>query len=532
MLWLLLKKQFTEVFRSYFFDAKKNRMRSKGAIVAWFIFFFAIIVGMLGGMFTVLSVTLSLGLSEVGMNWLYFLLLCGIAIVLGAFGSVFNTFSGLYCAKDNDLLLSLPIPVRTIIASRLLNVYLLGTLYASTVLVPMLAVYWIVNGITFARLICGLLLYCIVTVTVLLLSCGLGWVLAKISVKLKRKSFLTVFIALLGIGAYYFVYFKAQDMIRDLIANAEQYGASIKSGAYALYLFGRIGEGDWLAAAIFTAAAALLTALIWILLSRSFLGIATASGTVDKVRYVERRVKRKGVFAAILGKEFGRFTSSPNYMLNCGLGVLLLPAAGVAFLIMGRTVFEALNGALAVIPGSVTVLLCFALCLLSSMNDMASPSVSLEGKSLWIPQSLPVAAKTVLRAKASVQLLLTCVPMLFASVCVAIVLPVSIPEKLAVLVTPVVYAAFSAIAATAVGVKMPMLNWTNELYPIKQSGAVAIALFGSWLLCAVFGGLYFLVGFLLGAPLYLLVCTVLFGTAALLLLRWLDTKGARIFAAL
>ena len=36
-----------------------------------------------------------------------------LAIVLGAFGSVFNTYSSLYLAKDNDLLLSMPIPVRT-----------------------------------------------------------------------------------------------------------------------------------------------------------------------------------------------------------------------------------------------------------------------------------------------------------------------------------------------------------------------------------------------------------------------------------
>ena len=31
-----------------------------------------------------------------------------LAVFLGAFGSVFNTYSGLYLAKDNDLLLSMP----------------------------------------------------------------------------------------------------------------------------------------------------------------------------------------------------------------------------------------------------------------------------------------------------------------------------------------------------------------------------------------------------------------------------------------
>ncbi|MBQ3319813.1 MAG: hypothetical protein IJG75_04830, partial [Spirochaetia bacterium] len=181
MLKVLLKKQLAEVFKSYFYDAKKNKMRSKGSIVAWFIFYVVIMVGLLGGMFTFLAFSLCGGLVQVGMGWLYFVLMGGIAIVLGAFGSVFNTYSGLYLAKDNDLLLSMPIPVRIIITARLMNVYLMGAMYAATALLPALIVYWIVAGVTAARIICGVALFLTVTVIVLLLSCLLGWVVAKIS---------------------------------------------------------------------------------------------------------------------------------------------------------------------------------------------------------------------------------------------------------------------------------------------------------------------------------------------------------------
>ena len=172
-------------------------------------------------MFTFLSLTFCGALSQAGMGWLYFLLMIGISIFLGAFGSVFNTYSGLYLAKDNDLLLSLPIRVRTIMTARLMNVYLMGTMYAATALLPALIVYWIVAGITVARIICGLLLFLMVTVIVLLLSCILGWVVAKISLRLKNKSFVTVLVSLLFIGGYYFFYFKANDFIRDIIQNAE-----------------------------------------------------------------------------------------------------------------------------------------------------------------------------------------------------------------------------------------------------------------------------------------------------------------------
>ena len=44
---------------------------------------------------------------------------------------------------------------------------------------------------------------------------------------------------------------------------------------------------------------------------------------------------------------------------------------------------------------------------------MAAPSVSLEGKNLWLLQSLPVKPWQALRAKLTVQLLLTGIPALF-----------------------------------------------------------------------------------------------------------------------
>ena len=67
-----------------------------------------------------------------------------------------------------------------------MNVYLMGTMYAAVVLIPTVVVYWITAGVTPARVICGILLILIVTVIVLLLSCILGWVVARISLKLKN----------------------------------------------------------------------------------------------------------------------------------------------------------------------------------------------------------------------------------------------------------------------------------------------------------------------------------------------------------
>ena len=47
MLKVLLKKQLFEVFKGYFYDAKKNKMRSKGGIAAYIVLFLVIMVGFL-----------------------------------------------------------------------------------------------------------------------------------------------------------------------------------------------------------------------------------------------------------------------------------------------------------------------------------------------------------------------------------------------------------------------------------------------------------------------------------------------------
>lgn len=78
---------------------------------------------------------LLLSKAALDMGWMYFALMGLIAILLGTFGSVFNTFSGLYLAKDNDLLLSMPIPVSVIVASRLISVYIMGLMYSAVVII-------------------------------------------------------------------------------------------------------------------------------------------------------------------------------------------------------------------------------------------------------------------------------------------------------------------------------------------------------------------------------------------------------------
>ena len=367
MLKLLLKKQLLEIFQVYFYDAKKNKARSKTSTAMYFALFFLLVFGLLGGIFTFLAAKLCVPLTTVGMDWLYFALMGLSAVLLGAFGSVFNTYAGLYLPKDNDLLLSMPIPVSALVGARLFGVYLMGLMYSAVVILPAVIVYWVTMGVTLPAVLGGLLITLLISIFVLIISCILGWTVAKISQNLKHKSLITVFISLMVIGVYYFVYFKAQGLIWSLLANAAVYGVRIKDAAYPVYLFGSVGVGDVSASVIVSATVAILFGLMWMLLSHSFLQIATSTGKVLHKEYREKHIRKRGIDAALLGREFSHFVASPNYMLNCGLGTFLMPIGAMVVLWKGGRLFAALDAMFVETAGSVPLLMCVMLsgCFLS-----------------------------------------------------------------------------------------------------------------------------------------------------------------------
>lgn len=49
--------------------------------------------------------------------------------------------------------------------------------------------------------------------------------------------------------------------------------------------------------------------------------------------------------------------------------------------------------------GTLVLMLIGAIALMTSMNDITAPAISLEGKNIWLSQSLPVKPWQVLRSK-------------------------------------------------------------------------------------------------------------------------------------
>jgi ABC-2 type transport system permease protein len=82
-------------------------------------------------------------LADAGYGWLYFSLMGILVFALCFVGSIFATQSQLFGAKDNDLLLSLPIRPFSILLSRITALLLLDYLFEAFIVIPA-GVIWLV----------------------------------------------------------------------------------------------------------------------------------------------------------------------------------------------------------------------------------------------------------------------------------------------------------------------------------------------------------------------------------------------------
>ena len=528
----LLKKQLLEVFSWLYVNRKSGKRRQGSGLIGYAAFYGAVFI-YLSVMIYFLANDMGDAFIPVGFGWLYLTIFSLIGIVFGVIGSVFNTYASLYKAKDNDMLLSMPIPPSEVLFARVCGVYAMGLMYELVIMIPVIVKYFMVADIGVLGVIFTLLIPFVLSLFVLTLSCLLGYVVAYFSSKLKNKNFVMVGIAVLFIGGYYYLYSKMIGYLGEIMADPTDVAAKVKNPLFPLYHMGLAAEGKILSMCIFTGIFVALFALTWLVLSHNFIKLATTEKGEKKKEYKEKKARASGYGSALLRKELKRFTGSPTYMLNCGLGCVFTLVAAVALVIKREDIIEMFEGMLG--GGELTALVAAAaICLLVSMNDISAPSVSLEGKNIWFIQSLPVDSKDVLIAKLKLHLLLSGIPTLILAITAVAVLGTSIVGSVLVILSSVIFVGFTAVWGLFLGLKMPNLKWTSEIVPVKQSLAVFLAMFGSWACVLAFGGiLYLLRDVLLDYPLlYLSLADAILASLTVWLFFWIRKKGAEIFSEL
>lgn len=321
--------------------------------------------------------------------------------------------------------------------------------------------------------------------------------------------------------------------MQTLLLDPAGMADKVKGIAYPLYQMGLAAEGKWNAFLFFAFAVLVLFAVIYFILQKSFLALSIANKGNKKAVYVEKKAHTASIPRALLRKEVFRFTQSPIYMLNCGLGIVFILFAAVMLLVKKGTVDSLLMMFIGY-EDRIALVATAAICMITTMNDMAAPSVSLEGKNIWILQVLPVSGWQVLKAKLGLQIIFTLLPTTFLIICVEWILKPAAVFVVLLPLTVVLFIIMMAAFGLTCNLKAPNLKWTNETVPVKQSMSVTAALFGGWIIVAAFCFIYYLLYkyFEVKALSFLAGLDVVLAVLCIFLLKWLRKKGSNIFETL
>lgn len=277
--------------------------------------------------------------------------------------------------------------------------------------------------------------------------------------------------------------------------------------------------------------------MVYLVLSKNFIHIATAKRGSVHVEYKEKRLKASGAVKALAMKDLHRLGGNPMYILNACMGsILIILAVGaiiwkyddVAQMIeMGRGyIGESMNEILWALAASL-----LGAC--SIMNIVSAPSISLEGKNLWILKTLPIPSGKILLSKVWFHVI-SCVPVaILGAVICLFILPFSLNGFLMALVLPLLVNVWQGFFGVIINLIFPRFDWVSETACVKQGLSVMITLFGGMAIVAIPILIYiFLIKGAVGLVVYVWVCAAIFAVLCFGMWRYLLTAGSRRFERL
>ncbi len=472
-------------------------------------------------------------LAPVHMEVLVFIFMGMGALVGGLLFTTFAVKGVVFGGRDNDLLLSMPVNSTMLMASRVSAIYLENLLFSLFVLAPAGAVcaFMTQSGVGHSVLFWVRLAVAVLALPLLdtALSVLMGALVAFLSARVARGALgQNIVMAVYMVAVFYFA-FNVNGMIEGLAANAAGVKESLSWAAPMLWMADGI-MGDWGKLLAFAACCVVPFGLVVFGLGRVYRQAVTAfAARSARNDYKLSAQSASGQKKALLAKEAKRFFGTPMYFWNAGIGLMMLLAAGVAALVMQRDLQELiglLGDALPVMPLAAMVM-GFCLC----TSAVAAPSISLEGKYLWILREAPVDENSLLRIKTGFELLLSLPCTLIAGVCLTIALKLSAAEGAVLVGAALLFCVGHAAFGMLMGLTFPKLDAVNETVVVKQGMAVMLDMFVPMAVLGVCALLYWLGGMLsawaaLALPIALLA--VLTAVCVLILVK----KGPAMLRAL
>ena len=447
------------------------------------------------------SVTTTMNLIHAGLvEYVYASLLSLTSVALITL-LLFTLNALLFEGNDYDMLQSLPVSKRDIIASKLLIVYIFAFCFACGMMLPGMVVHVLSTHayIQFVFSIFSVVFVPVIPIGIaIIFGVGILYVasFAKHTTVLKILLSVLLFIGLM-IGIYLLQSVDSLSTVMGL-QMLQIYPPSL------IFLKSNI---------LYACMSFVVSMLIFYMITWKYEVLHKLS-TKHRVIYHDATFKHHSVFHALYQKELKRFFGSYLAVINQGFGVIMLVTGSVLLVFVPPTVlFSILK--VSQIPVNVVDYIPLVIAGMLAFTFPSASSLSLEGKNLWIIQTAPVKMLDIIFSKISVTLFLHLIGYVCAIVAVFLRFSLSVEQVIAVLLIPLAYSIFTAILGFALDYRFANYSWDNEVVPIKQNLQVGLTMLVSLFMV----GLPILLSTILSMSLYFamyLVASILFVVTVIL----------------
>lgn len=477
---LLLKvRMFTQLgLNTFKYEKDKRKKKTKWLISITIGFVLLTVMLYCGG--------LAYGLIALGIPEVIPAYACLLSSAIAFFFTLFKANGEIFAFKDYDLVMSLPISVRVVIASRFLYLYLVNTFLALLIVLPMGIVYSFFerpSAIFYFMGIISLFTICLIPTTIAVVF---GALVTALAVRFNNTGRVTT---LLNFAAILFLFFfmttiSDNSYSLDDLENIGALLADLLLNVYPLAtLFQQAMVNKSMAAFALFSGLSIAGYLFFVQFLSIYYKQINSRITAYSVHssYQIGAMKKNRVTRALYKKELQRFFSSSVYVVNTGMGVAMALFLSFSFLFSKNAAIAGYPG----IEGILQKVAPFALSAMISMTCTTCVSLSLEGKSIWIIKSLPLTPKMIYNSKILVNLTLTIPVSVVCSVLMIIALKPDFWTSALLIVTPIVYSFFTAVWGIFVANRFAYYDWESETQVVKQSIAALLGLFGGMIFAVI-----------------------------------------------
>lgn len=425
-----------------------------------------------------------MSLKESGKYEIGMVLVGALASVVCLSTSVFRVKS-IFTGKDYEMLKTMPIKKRDIIAAKLFNLYLIETVYASIFILPC-ALFTAIYSKNYLYLPFGLVYSLLIVGLPIILSALLSAIISIVFDRFKLKNVITIILYLAFFVCIFMISFMLQtDETEELVAMFDNTGKVLSYINPTIYLFKLTFTSNYLYILVFIGASLLSLMLGILFIALLFDKVYDAINAIrSNVRYVRKDVATRGQFKSLLILEAKRLFSSKMYLINC------LSSVVMAIILAVMLGFGSLDNLVSVIDVkkygyafSLLPIFCLGVCTASAA------SISIEGKNLWLVKTLPINYHKWLNAKLLLSLLISLIGSLISSIIIIMILKPNVISIISLIVIPTSFAIMATVFGLFVNLHYNRFNWNNEREVVKNSASVSIALFADWGFTILIAGL-------------------------------------------